>query len=523
MTIGLPYNRVSSERQVNEGNGLQGQNKKSTDFIKQKGYKIGRSFNDEGISGAITDRPAMRELLSFLDLHKDDGNEYVVIIDDIKRLARDVQGHFTLKTAIYSRGARIESPNHRFEDTPEGKFVETVLAGAAELERNQNKRQVISRMKARLENGYWPFMPPKGLINRKDPIHGKLLILCDPHASIFKKAIENYRDGILITQDEVRLYLHREYETVGLSNRPSLSTTVDILKNPLYAGYIAYPDWKVPFMKAKHEGFISLETYNIVQERLQSRTKPWKRRDYSINFTLRPHVLCAACEKPMTASWCTGRRGVRYPHYFCRRKGCIYNWKTIGKDKFEKKFEELLLTVKPPSEVVDLARDVLQEQWGIRLEQHTKYRERLVSGLREAKEDIEWYVERARKTKDETLINTYEEKIKDLKIQEKQAEQELNKQAYTSEQFGTASEKVFNTLKKPMEMWKSDEYDDKRTILFMYFEDQLRYDYKLGFGTAGLAYPIKLINEIGQAKTASVEMPGVEPGCSLNKLKYLHA
>lgn len=510
MKIGLPYNRVSSERQVNEGNGLQGQNKKSTDYISQKEYRLGKSFNDEGVSGGVIERPAMQALLKFLDEHKDDGNEYVVIIDDIKRLARDVQGHFTLKAAIYSRGATIESPNHRFEDTPEGKFVETVLAGAAELERNQNRRQVISRQKARLETGYWAFCTPRALENKKDPIHKKILVPVEPHASIFKKAIEKYRDGILLTQDEVKQYLHQEYEAVGLPNRPSLSTTVDILKNPLYAGYIEYLKWNVPFMKAKHEGFITLETYNIVQERLQGRSKPWQRRDYTSDFPLRPHVLCDACGKPMTASWNKGR-SKNYPNYFCRIKGCIYNWKVVGKLKMESQFEVLLSQVKPLDEHIDLTRDVLQEQWGIRLEQYAKYRERVAYDLKEAKDGIEWYAVRARKTKDEALIATYEEKIKELIKQEKQAEQNLNKQSYTAEQFGTASEKVLNTLKKPMEMWKSDEYNDKRTILFMYFEEQLRYDYKLGFGTASLAYPVKLINELGQAKTASVEMSGSDP------------
>ena len=118
---------------------------------------------------------------------------------------------------------------------------------------------------------------------------------------------------------------------------------------------------------------------------------------------------------------------------------------------------------------------------------------------------------RIHKTKNEDLIETYEDKIKDLKIKKKSGQQDLNKRKYTSEEFGTASDKVFNTLKNPVSMWKSDEYNDKRTILFMYFEKELRYDYKLGFGTASLAYPVKLINEMGQAKNGSVEMSGCEP------------
>lgn len=499
----LIYSRVSSQRQVDEGHGLDGQEKRCRDYAKLQGYLVVKVFRDEAISGEITEKN-MQELIAYLDEQED---EFVVIVDDIKRFARDVEGHFRLKTMLYARGATVESPGFRFEDTPEGKFVETVMAGTAELERNQNKRQVKNRMKARLEAGYWTFMPPLGLVNKKDLTHGKILTPKEPEASLLKKAIEGFKDGILITQEEVKNYLDKEFKTAGLTIKsPSLSTIPMILKNPLYAGYIAYEKWKVPFMKAKHEGFISLDTYNINQERLQSRTKPWKRRDYSDMFPLRPHVLCTACDKPMTASYCTGRKGIRYPHYFCRNKGCIYNWKTTGKDKFEKKFEELLVKVKPKADMVDLTIDVLQEQWGIRLEQYTRYRTRIESEFREAKESIEWYVERARKAKDEALISTYEEKIKELKAQEKQSGQDRNKQIYTSEQFGTASDKVFNALKNPVSMWKSDEYNDKRTILFMYFEEELRYDYKLGFGTAGLAYPIKLINEVSASKNGSVEM-----------------
>ena len=63
----------------------------------------------------------MQQMLDFLDKagHKE---EYVVLIDDLKRLARDLIGHFTLRKAIRSRGAQLESPSHRFSDDPEGVF-----------------------------------------------------------------------------------------------------------------------------------------------------------------------------------------------------------------------------------------------------------------------------------------------------------------------------------------------------------------------------------------------------------------
>ena len=65
--------------------------------------------------------------------------------------------------------------------------------------------------------------------------------------------------------------------------------------------------------------------------------------------------------------------------------------------------------------------------------------------------------------------------------------------------------------KKIVNSWKKE--GAKKVILKVKsdFEDQLKYDYERGFGTASLAYPVKLINELGQAKTASVEMSGNEP------------
>jgi len=506
------YCRVSSQRQVEEGHGLDGQEKRCRDFAKSRGFEVVKVFRDEGVSGGIIEREGMQALLIELDKYINE-EKSVVIIDDIKRFARDVQGHFVLKTAIYSRNACLESPSHRFEDTPEGKFVETVLAGAAELERNQNKRQVINRMKARIENGYWPFMPPLGLINKKDSVHGKILNPKEPYATVLKKAIEKYRDGALLTHQEVMNCLQDEFKALNLPNRPALSTAQEILENPLYAGYIEYKKWGIPFMKAKHDGFISIETYKIVQERLQGRTKPWKRQDYRADFPLRPFVFCAICANPMTASWSTGRKKKKYPNYRCRRKKglCIYAQKSISKHKFESEFEALLVNKRPADEYIDLAIDVLQEQWSIRLEQYAQQRELIKNELNEATKGIEWYSERVSKAEDEVLINTYEEKIKELVGKKKKTERDLGKQFYTAEQFGTASEKVFKILKDPMSMWKSDEYDDKRTILFMYFERELRYDYKKGFGTANLAYPVQLINDLGQAKKPSVEMSGYDP------------
>ena len=504
----LIYCRVSSQRQVVEGHGNSSQEQRCRVRAKEKNYQVEAVFPDDGVSGGLFDRPAMKKLINYLDEHP--AEQYVIIFDDLARFARNLEVHLKLRNELIGRGAKLECLNFNFEDSPEGIFIENVLASKAQLDREQNKRQVIQKMKARLERGYWPFMPPLGMINKKDPIHGKILIPREPFASIYKTALEKYRDGLLLTQEEVMLYLHNEFKLKGFPNRLSMSTTQRILSEPLYAGYIKYEKWGVSLKKAQHEGFISFETYNINQQHLQQRTKPWKRRDYADTFPLRPHVLCDACSRPMTASWCTGRKGIRYPHYFCRNKDCIYKWKTTSKEKFETKFEELLFKAKPKSDMVDLTKDILREQWKIRFDSYTTVKSRVVEEIKGIDIAIQSYLVRIGKTQSEDLIKIYEEKIKELQEKKKLGEQELSKRKYTAEEFGTASDKVFNTLKNPVSMWKSNEYNDKRAILFMYFEENLRYDYKNGFGTTTLAYPLALIMKNRPLRSGSVEMSSNE-------------
>jgi site-specific DNA recombinase len=206
MRKALIYCRVSSERQVREGHGLEGQEQRCLAYAQAHGYEVVAVFRDEGVSGGVVEREGMQEMLDFLDTHARE-ESYVVLIDDLKRLARDVVGHLHLRKAIFTRRASIESPSHRFGDSPEDLFVESILAATAELERNQNKRQVRNRMQACLEAGYWPFYPPPGYTFAKVAGHGKLLVPKEPEAGIIKEALEGFATRRLADQVDVQHFL----------------------------------------------------------------------------------------------------------------------------------------------------------------------------------------------------------------------------------------------------------------------------------------------------------------------------
>lgn len=235
------YCRVSSERQVKEGHGLDGQELRCRKYAEAHGYEVVAVFRDEGVSGGIIDRDGMQAMLDFLDGQRKAGG-CVVLIDDIKRLARDLIGHFTLRKAIQSRGATLESPSHQFSNEPEGIFVESIMAATAELERNQNKKQVRNRMQARLEAGYWPFYPPPGYAFAKVPGHGKLLVPKEPEAGVIREALEGFASGRFATQVDVRRFLQSKgFNHWGVGKMTYLEQVKRLLTREVYTGFISYP------------------------------------------------------------------------------------------------------------------------------------------------------------------------------------------------------------------------------------------------------------------------------------------
>lgn len=261
------YCRVSSRAQVLEGHGLEGQETSCMAYIMNKGYKYIKTFIDDGVSGAKRDREGMQELLKFLIEQK---GEIVVVIDDIKRFARDIEVHRFLKKSIKMSGCRLESPHFNFDETPEGEFNEGLQALWAELERKQNARQVINRQSARLERGYWPFFPPTGYVSIKDPIHGKLLVKQEPNATILKEAFEGYANDRFLTKTDVQKFLN----SMGFQNKHGQKTYVylqrveELLRRVVYTGYIDYPKRGIKLRKGYHEALISLDTYQKVQDKL---------------------------------------------------------------------------------------------------------------------------------------------------------------------------------------------------------------------------------------------------------------
>jgi site-specific DNA recombinase len=448
-------------------------------------------------------RPAMASLLGYLD--KEPATNYVVIFDDLKRLARDTVFHLKLRREFDARGAKVECPNFTFEETPEGQFIETILASHNELERKQNQRQVVQKHKARLEKGYWAFCSPVGYRMTKHPIHGQILTRFEPEASVIKEALEGFANDRFGNQVEVHKFLHSK----GLKSS-NLDSVKKLLTRVVYTGYIEYEPWGVSRRIGHHEPLIDLATFERNQDKLNGKIRVHSRKDNRTDFPLRGFVLCSECLGPMTASWTTGRNG-KHPYYHCKTKGCVLRGKSIKRKELEDEFEAKLRSIKPKEKTLNLTKEILLDIWNKRIGEVDDLKRNHENNLDEVRAKIRTLLDRLSKTDNEGLIRTYEKELEKLSNEEQILESQVQVMRSRSPDFGTALDITFDFLKNPYVYWRKDDLKSKHLVLKLVFADKLTYKRGVGLGTANLSLPLRVF-ELSELRDSSMVDPtGIEP------------
>ncbi len=508
--IALIYCRVSSVRQKKEGHGLESQEHRCRNYARFNNYPIEKVFGDSFSGGGdFMQRPAMSALLRHLD--QNPHKNYVVIFDDLKRFARDTVFHLKLRKEFDARGAEVECLNFRFEDTEEGQFIETVFAAQAELERKQNRRQVIQKQKARLERGYWSFFPPPGYKSKKTLLHGKILMRNEPRASIIKEAFEGYASDRFMEQIDVQKFLQdRDY----MNGKPIyLHLVRRLLTRVIYAGYIEYPDWDVSRRLGHHEPIISLETFEKVQDKLSGRSLVRTRKDFKEIFPLRGFACCSKCGEPFTASESTSQRGKKHPYYRCRNRECPERTRSIKKDELEDAFLQKLRMTQPSQKVIALAKAVIEDIYNQKKSETGKMLQRVDRESAAIESEIKSLVSQIARTNKPSVIEAYESKIEELTKEKEEIREKRGRVEQGPVSVGTAFDAIVEYLKDPEYLWVNGNLDDKRRVLKLVFAERFTYDREKSVGTAKLSVLYELFGHFRGRKYQDVEMGGVEPPC----------
>lgn len=509
MQRAIIYCRVSSERQKTDGHGLDSQEHRCRDYAERKGYQVVKVFHDSFSGGGdFMRRPAMAKLLVYLDENRHE--RYVVIFDDLKRFARDIVFHWKLRSEFDQRNTKIECLNHTFEDSPEGRFIETMLASTGQLEREQNKRQVIQRTKARLEQGKYALggTAPPGYKRIRALDGGATLVLDESMAKIVIEAYEGYASGRFATQEEVRRFLVEKRLRNG---KPIyLETVKRMLRRKIYTGYIEFPKWDVKKTKAEHPAIISEELFQRVQDKLEGKVKTHTKRLVNPDFPLRGFVLCSECHSPATASWSRGRNG-RFGYYRCKTSRCIERNKSVAKKVVEEEFEKLLEKIRPSPQILNLTKAVVHDIWAKKEKEMSDKRKLREGELREIVGAKEKLMQRLEKAENEHVIQSYEKRLGELTEKEAVLTQSITPSNASSASIETALDIVFEFLNSPLKRWENGDMQTKRLVLRLVFEERLAYNKNSGFETAILSLPLRVFTLPEAQKSSVVEVVGIEP------------
>jgi site-specific DNA recombinase len=301
------YLRVSTEDQVKEGYSLEVQRDHLEAFAKREGLEIFKIYQDDGISGYSTERPALKELLKDAKEKRFD----LVLVYKIDRFSRNLKDLLNLVDELSSFGIGFKSATEPFDTTTSaGKLMFQQLGSFAEFERNRIAERVFPGMVKGVQQGNWQGARygPYGYNYNKER---KLLETNEKEAKVVKLIYTMFLCDKSIRS--ITEYLtHKGYR----NRKGNIFTTKligDILKNRMYTGklvwnvhhydktqktrkgyrYIKNPPEKIIIAQGKHQPIISEEDFELAHKKLAERRT--ERKNKASDYPLSGILYCAKC------------------------------------------------------------------------------------------------------------------------------------------------------------------------------------------------------------------------------------
>ena len=383
---GVIYCRVSSKEQV-EGTSLESQEMACREYARRNQIDVVKVFVERGESAKFADRPQLLELLEFCR-QKENGIR-TLLVWKVDRLARNVGDHFNIKASLLKQSVSVVSVTEPIGANPEGKLLETILAGFAQFDNDLRAARTVQGMRKKIQDGIFPWKPPLGY-RTPTPAGSKKTKPDEPHQPLFGLLHGVWRD--FTTGSYTKAEILRVATSRGVRTRAGMPLTMQSLDNmfrdPFYAGVIKDP-WSGDEYTGGHLPLVSREVFTKVQSVISRRANAGRHQRVRPEFPLRMFARCSECNYYVTGGFSRGRSKY-YPYYRCCGSTCVRRMYRRTGDVHEE-FIGFLHTVTPQAEgiasLADAIRNAIQERArvGVALAQR---RERDVRRFAEQQEQL---------------------------------------------------------------------------------------------------------------------------------------
>ncbi len=320
------YTRKSNEDGLEQKfNSLDAQRVACEKYIKSReGWvALAKRYDDGGYSGKNLERPAIKELFEDVKV----GEVDCVVVYTLDRLSRETKDSIEVTSFFRRHRVNFVAVTQIFDNnTPMGKFVQTVLSGAAQLEREMIVERVKNKIATSKEQGLWM----GGTLPLGYDVKDKELIINEKEAKTVKHIFERYVELKSMAE------LARELNSQGYRTKSDIfkkATVRRIVTNPIYMGKIRHYEKEY---EGKHEAIIEEEKWQKAQELIKN--QPYRKAKYE-EALLKGTIKCKSCEVNMTLTY-SKKENKRYRYYVCnnhlRGKGCESINRTIVAGEVEK-------------------------------------------------------------------------------------------------------------------------------------------------------------------------------------------
>ena len=352
------YRRVSTTDQKENGNSLNTQLHSLRSFAHNNGMDVIEEYQED-FSAKNFERPEFNRLRDYVI--KNPGKVDYILITSWDRFSRDAYEGLGVIRKMRELGVEINSVENWIDHyDPQQLILLMMYLGLPEVDNRVKSQKVTVNMRQGLKEGRWNRAQPLGYIPGKDPTNPKKpLMQIDPvKGELVGELFSDFALGVH-SQSDIRKM--DKFKLLKLSK----SNLSRILKNPIYKGIIVVPEYgdePEEIVDGLHEPLIDTKTWNKVQNCLNLRKKyTHKQSKLNENLPLRGHLECPKCKSNLTGSASKGKSGNRHFYYHCQQnKGC--NFRVNVKDAHTG-FDELLESLNPGKEVVDLFKLILEEKF----------------------------------------------------------------------------------------------------------------------------------------------------------------
>jgi site-specific DNA recombinase len=464
------YLRVSTEEQV-DNYSLDTQADLCRKEAERRGLTVVEVFREEGRSAkTIRERPTLIELLGYCRKNRKDIT--AVIVYRLDRISRQTADYLAIRKKLVESDITLISASEPTGDTPTERFIETMLAGFAQMDNDVRGERSRNGMKARFMSGLPNGSPPLGYLKdngyaSKDP---ETFSAIQGAWELMATGTKSLREMARILNEQGIMDKRKGYKDSPL--RPQ--TLSGVFRNKFYAGKVVSKKYGLE-VQGQHAPMVTEEVFYRVQAILDGRNRNAapalaRRSLESPDFPLRRIIICDNCNHSFSGAWSKGKRR-KYAYYFCIKR-CS---ESVRFQDIDTTTDELLGKITLKDESVKLINAFLRRTYYLRIGSLKQKRDHADIELKKVYETRQALIEKNLSGIYSDAIFKEQNKVLEEKVKSIQAaKNDTVIEKYNLEAISKFIQEKFTNLNQT---FSTSDLERKRVLMCSLFPKGLRWGY----------------------------------------------